>query len=412
MKKILILGSSYGNESSANGICMKNISLEFKNRGYQVFVISDSDTNEDGVSYSSEATIYSLKQPWFSHILKSKEKNISKCMKLLYSIISILRHLLLIPLYPNVSPIRSHRVYKVAEELIRSNDIDTVIATYRPFESIYTALKLKKKHGNCLNVIDFHLDILTEPNTSNSIIRKFQINRSNKVVKREVQILDKLILPESMRKCTIEKENIDFTDFPVYVPEQKIETADFEYDTHYSNIAYIGTLNTANRDPSYAVSFLEMINKEVEKPFMIHIWGNVEPVILGEMAKHSCVKYHGLVEHQYVMDLLKKADFLLNVTNQNTVNMLPSKIFQLFAAQKPILNFVKNRHDCSLPYFDKYGYTVNIYEDSDQVDQLKIVEQFIMENMYVDIPLHDDLLKKSTPGFFVDMIERSTNNDR
>ena len=105
------------------------------------------------------------------------------------------------------------------------------------------------------------------------------------------------------------------------------------------------------------------------------------------------------------MNLLKRADLLLNITNKNTINMLPSKIFQLFAAQKPILNFVKNRNDCSLPYFKKSMVTFNIYEDTEISEQEFGVLQFIDGIDRSNIKVNEELLYKCTPKHLINIIE-------
>ena len=405
MKKILILCSIYGSEKSANGICAKNIASELKNNGNQVYVISNSGTDENKELDLSEATVYAVRQSWFSKISKKFESNKSMVEKLIYKMTSLLRHIFLIPFYPNVSPLRSRRVYRLSKKIVEEYGIDTIIATYRPYESIYAALKLKKKYGDALKVIDYHLDVLTDSNTSSSFARKFQYARACKVVEKERAILDKLILPESIRSRVENISNIKFTDFPVYVPNQIEESCDFQFDSNAYNIAYVGTLNVENRNPRYVVSFLNKINEKSEQPFVLHIWGNVSKEILDYLKNSKYIKYHGLVEHQYVMNLLKRADLLLNITNKNTINMLPSKIFQLFAAQKPILNFVKNRNDCSLPYLKKSGVTFNIYEDTEISEQEFGVLQFIDGIDRSNIKVNEELLYKCTPKYLIDIIE-------
>lgn len=410
MKGVLLIGSHYGTPESANGICLRNIAEEYVKRGYTVYVISDSNDGKDSVRFEKGVEVHSLREAWYSEFLKKSENEKGK--RLQHMAVSALRRLLLIPFYPNVSPLRSVKVYKTAKKIIEEREIDCVICSYRPFESLYAGVKLKRKYGEKIVVLNYHMDILSEPNTGNSFVRDYQVLRARRVLKKESEIVDGVILPKTAIGKEHNHEKTIFTDFPVYVPMNHNESSGFVFDNSFYNIAYIGTLNRSNRDPQYALDFFQRINKISEKKVMLHFWGKIENDILSDFSKYDWIQYHGYIENVYVMDILRRADLLLNITNGTTYNMLPSKVVQLFAAKRPVINFVKHRDDCSLSYFDKYGYVQNIFEDRDYNGQVEQTMKFILASAGLEIDFPENIVKESTPYFWVDLVEERYDTSR
>ena len=66
----------------------------------------------------------------------------------------------------------------------------------------------------------------------------------------------------------------------------------------------------------------------------------------------------GLVPKGIVEDEMKRADFLINITN-DLKTLVPSKIFELFSKCKPIINVISNKDDGSMQYFEKYPICFN-----------------------------------------------------
>ena len=85
--------------------------------------------------------------------------------------------------------------------------------------------------------------------------------------------------------------------------------------------------------------------------------------------------------------------------------MIPSKIFQIFAANKPIIFCISSKKDKSIPYFDLYGHTcfVKEYECNEEAD-LKLVLSFIKDNYLKHLIIDDQLFEKSTPQYICNEI--------
>ena len=404
MKNVLILGYRY-NDNSANNVCMDNIAHELLARGCNVTYIADSDTDEDVVLEQDGITIHALRQTWYSSLKKRTGSS-----GVWFRFMSLLRHMVLVFYYPNVSPVRSGKVFKKACGIVDAKGIDTVIALYRPYESIRTAVKLKKKYGSRLFVAEYYLDLTIDPNNNSSFAKSIQKKRAYKALAKECETSDVVIMPVSAKKLLNDSGAYIYTDFPVYVPSLDNASADFKYTPDKINIAYVGSIDKRNRNPIYALDFIKALNKLSDGRFALHIWGNVDVDLLPEFDSYEFVNYHGVTSHKYTADLLSNADLLLNICNKNTWNMLPSKVFQQFAAGRPILNFVRNREDCSLPYYSEYGHTVDVYEDRSIDEQVSGAKDLIEAELKGEVTFPDVLLTKCTPGYFVDLIYSGSEN--
>lgn len=405
-KTVLLLSSRYGISNSANAVCAKNIANEFKSRGYKVVVLTSSGNNNDVEFVEDGVKVYAIRQSWYSKLLSEQNSNKSRISKLLFRIVSLFRRGINIFLYPNVAPIRSTKVLNKAMQIIKLHGVSVVISTYRPYENIYSAINISKALGDTVSVFDFQLDVLFEANLKSSFIKTILRSKANRTIIKETRYLKRVILPESAESIYNGKHGICFAGFPVYVPNLAKKESQFEYDKKFINITYIGSLSIENRNPLNAFMFIAKINEHIIQKCLIHLWGNINTELRTIIDRYDFVVYHGMIDNEYTMDLLQKSDYLLNISNQMTYSMLPSKIFQEFAAKRPIINFIKNRADVSITFFDKYGYSINIYEeDIDKLDIDKIANRITeLKGQKISIP--SDLLAKYTPSYFVDIIER------
>ena len=74
---------------------------------------------------------------------------------------------------------------------------------------------------------------------------------------------------------------------------------------------------------------------------------------------------HGLVSREKADKALLEADCLVNISNEYS-SIVPSKIFELFAIGKPIINILNRNDDGSKLFFDKYPLNYNIRFNNDE----------------------------------------------
>lgn len=368
-KRILMISSDLLPNISANGVCVYNLAREYVRQGHQVYCIAAKQPSQNDYEAIDGIQIYRVKEAWFGRF-QAKCMSRGKISRLWYSLIHLLRNICLIPLYPNVSPIRALQVYRLALKLVHEEHIATVIGTFRPYESIYTVLKLKQKFGERLTCISYYLDVLLQ-NQPMQMGRSFYERSSMRAQKNDLRMLDRVIVPSSNKrdfeKLYGKNDNVEFLEFPMYIAASAKVEMSLPFHDDAIDMAYVGTLNQQDRNPEHLLELLTAVQKYLPN-VCLHIWGKAEDVQDVLMHYPQLVQYHGYVSSECVTTILQNADWVINITNKQNVNMVPSKIFQLFASGKPILNYVFDRHDVSLPYFKRYENTYWVYDDEADSD--------------------------------------------
>lgn len=398
MKNVLLIGGNFCLDTDANSICIKNIGIELIQRGCKCILITSSEKRNYKQDEGLE--IYGLEESFYEYLKKQK-----KCIgNTLFYIFSHIRHVFLIPFFPNVSFLRSIKLYFLAKKIISNQKIDLVICFYRPFESVYCGLKLKKFFRDDINVVNFHLDLLSEYFYSKK--RFFFRKKIQSFLKREYQIADFLFFPESVQTKQSDKK-ISYTGFPVCRFNFHNQTYDCKFCKDCINCVYLGSIDNINRNPLHFLEVVKKYNEQEKIKFILHIWGRLDDSVKDLIEKYDFIKFNGFVDESFSQDILNQSDFILNIGNKNTPKMLPSKIFKSFLSGKPILNFVKNREDVSLKYFNQYGHVLNIFEDSAAfADDVLNFDSFVQMNkgMLFKPPLQ--LIERNTPEFIVNEIEK------
>lgn len=399
--KVLIICSDYKSELDANGICVKNIASALKQDGNSVYILSEKKQKPFTHHYDGIATIYYVKSTLLKRTLDCYNNNLIYRIKL--SIIRIIHAIISIVLYPNVSPFRSRKVIKKATEIVNKHNVDIVIGCYRPYESIKAIMSMKKNSG--IKTVAYHLDLLMEPNDRSKVIRTFKKKKAKHSIIEERRNVDYIVLPETERN-KISGKNVMYAGFPLYIKECVNTESSIVFDYDVVNITYIGSLDETNRNP---IELLEELTKLKvgRKPIIVHIWGKINSDSLEEqISAMTNVEYHGYIPHDQVFDVMRKSDFLLNISNKVTANMVPSKIFQMFSTGRGIINYVQSKEDVSAKYFERYGFFFEIDQWKMREFDYDILTTWISENYGVICDIKENEFKSCTPEYFVSLLKR------
>ena len=403
---ILFVCGLYGR--STNGILEAILTQEFRKRGHEVYVVGmtsidqPEEVNLDGIH------TFGLASPWF-HEFNEKHGGSKKLIsKIIFQAVRIIRNLCVTLTFPNVNPIRSRRLWRFCRSFVVNYNIDLALCTFQPYEAISTSIKLKKQFGDRLKVVNYHLDLTTVPANTMGAIVSWKIRLAHRALRRELNVVDRLLLPESAEDLHLQNEKITYVGFPVYIVDYPTVKLPDVFVDNEVNVVYCGSLDSTNRDPMYALHLIEKIGRVGGRKIRIHIWGSISSQQLKEnIVSVDCVSYHGFIDSFYVPALLRRADFLLNVSNKVTYNMIPSKTFQQLAAHRPIINFVKHPDDYSVRYFNQCGYAlrINEYENDNDLDVVKL-GNYLKEYMDKTVEYNDLLYIKSTPQYIANVIEK------
>ena len=376
-------------------ICLE-IRKELEKKGFNVYVLTYYDNEQRNIK-----KCHGVQLGWLKRRVEALRNYDDGFKKLQFYLLSTLRRILISPFYPFIPSLAFIRYKHRAQKLIKEYNTDIIISFYKPYDPVACAMNLKKKFEKNLVSISYHLDLLNVPEDGNNFIGRYKKHKALRAFSKEKKYMDMIIVPLS-EKGKYSSNKIKYVDFPLYIPEIG-KVTDFEFDNDTINLVYVGSLDDHNRNPEYLFRMIYKINLIGKRKVVLHIWGKLSKCCIAACNKY--VEYHGLIENEYVLDLLKKSDFVINVSNGITYQWIPSKIFQLFASKKPIINIIRNPKDASLKYFAKYQNVCSIKEYEDNIDDdIDILLHYIEEPHKVDVDI-DSLFERSTPGFFVKQIK-------
>lgn len=409
MARFVFLTSKFVPFADASGVCVYNISKELSERGHDICVISEGEKN--GYRELEGMRIYELRQTCY-HYWKNKASN-TKQKKDYYISIAVnsfrrFINLFMVFRFPDVSALRTKKEYRLLKKINKKKKIDCIIGCFRPYEGIAVINKFKKKNNDVFAVACY-MDLIRANNPFGRSMYGFFDWLCYRSEKKVFSTVDQVLIPKSgkdiysQKRFDFSKEKIQYFDFPVFTKDMIINESESNKSCGI-NVTCIGTVNGINRSASYFLKIMSDLRNDGIDLYVNIIGEFSETEIYNKYKDESYVNFCGHVEFANISAYISNADFLINLSNIITYDMIPSKIFQYFASCKPIINFVTNKEDRSLPYFEKYLAVCNIYEyeNNFKKDLIKVKDYICNSNMvkfdYDDVL---DIYKESTPSFFV-----------
>jgi len=414
--KILFITGNYPPAASQNGNIVKDIVDEIYVQGHLGICLTKNmsplnSSNDYGKYVHTVNANY-----WDLISAKISSNTNTKFEKCLYCLLVYVRKVWLAfhyKSYPNSEPVTTKRILKKAIELHKLLKFDCAIGVFGPFTSISTVIGLKKKYSG-LVCGGYFLDIF-EPKHRPQFMPKRLFNKLT--VKGYINAFENLnfiLLPKSSRNIFDNilydqyRAKMHFVDFPAFIFRNELISAQ-KSNEQALKFVYTGTLDKSYRNPMHLLKIFEMLHKkgvsfEVEFYGKCNCKDEIDKFALTSTFK---VKHLGLVSKEIAYIKLYEADFLINVSN-NLKNMVPSKIFELFATRKPIINYTSLELDPSLVYFEKYPaqITINNWESDDyQVNKLfNFINDF--DSLKCDIDTIENIYRENTPTYIVNLICR------
>lgn len=399
---ILLIGSDYLSSLSSNGACMRNLSKEFVRRGHQVTVISSGVKDNLAGEIRDGVDVRTIKHPYFTLLDIYTQTHKGALIKYLFIIARILHGILVFFSFPNTACRRTRRVTSMAKRLVNEQNIGLVLCTSRPTDSIYAGMSLKKTYPE-LNVISYHFDILSSNNKS--LVSRYKRKKELCLLNQELSLLNKVLIPESADFKISSSNRLKYIGFPMYIPSGDVSKSVFAFKKDCINICYIGSLDKNNRNIEYCLRLIEKVNVNMDiKPLFLHIWGRLmDPETAGLIEDCKYTLYHGSLDSKDCGGVMEDSDYLLNIGNGVTFNLIPSKIFQLFASGRPIINIKRNPQDCTERYFEKYNDAITIKEYNDNlVEDATALSNFCSVEHVKSI--NTNVFLSYTPSYISDII--------
>ncbi len=126
-------------------------------------------------------------------------------------------------------------------------------------------------------------------------------------------------------------------------------------------LVYVGGFHRGIREPCLALDIIERlirILKDKGVTLQVDFYGPVNGV---KVRSVDGVLWHGEVDRRRAIEIMKRADILLNIENVNCI-MTPSKIVEYVATGKPIVNIVEQNKTELLDKYEKIGGCCSVFK--------------------------------------------------
>ena len=235
---------------------------------------------------------------------------------------------------------------KILLKRIKKEGIEYVVTTGPPHSMHLIGLGLKKAIPNLKWIADFR-----DPWSELDLLNEFQLNnfsyKKHKDLEREVlQTADATLTVSETWVEDLERLGAN----KVQLITNGYDTDDFELKPKTNDkfiIGHYGLLNHLRNPKNLWNSLANLceVNKAFDSKLEIHLSGNIDVEVIAEIESYSClkgkVKLLGYLSHAQVLEEYNQADVLLLLlfNSKSGVGNYPGKIFEYFAAKKPILAF-------------------------------------------------------------------------
>lgn len=415
--KILIITYDFYPEAKPNTYRWFNIAKKWVDEGAKVYVLS-ANKNEfssfeeiDGVRIyrSTEFFFGNLKYKFRGNLASGTSNTEIKAKKTLKTFVKgfvrKVYDLTWSKLYwPDHSFLWIKSAYPLATKIIEENHIDKLITVSWTFSAHMIGLKLKRKFTNLYWLAD-----TVDPFSFNANVNNASFHNLNVLKEKEVfenadfnTVLTKKIKTEYVKMFPTAKEKIEVVNnvfIPVKFDFKKINTS----ANTKIKIVFLGTLSKYTRSPENTLKvFDNLITACKELDFRIDFYGDVTDTFeffqkYPTMLDHS-VFLHGFITKDTVNEIIKSADILLNIGNNNEYQE-PSKLIEYMYSGKKILNVCSIKDDTSAALLKIYPLSLSIF--AHEINDPLIINELVgflttpksIDENYIELILKDYLLE-------------------
>lgn len=421
--KIVFLTSSYYPYSSAIGKCVYNLVSELKTSN-EVVVISNMSLNK-----GAKTEVYDGHE-----IIRVRTKRMMERDELLSKQSSNFLSTIITKIKINSSRLGGYLktvfsensvekalVKEYYNSLINIDDIDLIVPTCYPFESIVAAQLYQEKINKKVKIIPILFDKFSDSPTlhRNELNKKIKYKRHLMLEEEMITRSDKVMYVDSWISAIKQldgrfQEKLIHIEHPLVV-DQFSEITLKKRETSEMNIVvtYTGVLDRKVRPPSETLKIIEKIIK-TNKIFKFHFYalGNgVDEVKLFAREFPENIFFHGQVNSEDALSRIKHSDILLSIGNTD-ISLIPSKIFEYMSSGKPIVHFYHTDEDSVINILKEYelGYCLN---QNESVDISAFINFCVSKSGYYRT--FEDVSKtfyKATPSYIAGKLLKNVNNKK
>ncbi len=412
MKNVVIMCDTYLPKASPNGICVSQVAKALSERGYNVRIVTTLNIqNQKALENIDGIDVYRVDPGFVVRELmatdgKTDEVSVKRRAKALK--ISSFNGAINGFRYPLTAPVQVKNYYKCVEKLNSEQKIDILVCCYHKIAAVAAGIKFKEKHPNTKFIV-YTLDAI-----SGGLVfpvlhsMKISINSLKRWEKKIFTSVDKAFVMESHRshydnkEYDIYRQKLVFLDIPLVTTDRN---GDYKKRDKF-HFVYTGSMSAGTANPK---SFLDLLKTLDSENFVFDIYGSITPEIENIISEahlpEGKIISHGKVTYEYIDEIQKNADILLNFGNANPC-MIPCKIFEYISTGKKILSFTHSEKDSSLPYLRRYPNALIINEnENEEVNAEKLKNFITAEATNIDKVKLTELYEKNMAEYFCKQID-------
>lgn len=418
--RLLFLLGHYGPNSDASGNIVHTLATELAKQGDRVDVLCQGVENQPAEQVCEGVTVYTVKQVFWARFFEWGRQT-SGVKRAAYLAGTLVRKGLLalrIWRYPNSETGVTRRMVERYERELSQNTYDGVVAFFRPYACLEAAMAIAKQGK--IPFVPYFLDLAEEqgrPSFMPLWLYRRLMGRAERKVFSASAFGVMPVTAREKRKDLQEAfgEKLLYLEFPSFsLKKRDGETVRKEGKEDDLLFCFAGTLDRSFRDP---LPLLEVLNALSKRLFQNGTGGRVILRVFGggdcgELLAHYngggnfVIEQGGKVSRREIEHQYEQADVLVNITN-TFASLVPSKIFELFATGKPILNLCAHGDDGSQMYFDRYpaAFCAQGGEPEQEAEKL---EEFIKKEKgkRISEELLETLYRENTPSYVSQSLRR------
>ena len=184
-----------------------------------------------------------------------------------------------------------------------------------------------------------------------------------------------LLKEEKKFDSSYDSEKIISAEFPIVVKP------DTDTRKNHDGVVcfFAGNICPGVRDCRYTMKLFSLLN---ESDVFIEFVGAGQEDVVSSYASETLaghVVHRGKLSKKECNSYMEQADILINIGNIMT-NQVPSKIFDYISTGLPIINICTSKDCPTIPYMEKYGFALNLFETTNEEEtklQVESLRKFI-----------------------------------
>lgn len=303
-------------------------------------------------------------------------------------------------------PRRISAAQRAIEQLDKAHSFDIITAVAAPYAGSFA---LEKAHVDAKK-ISWQMD----PYAAN---RSYSAPGAWQREKELLSALDGVLVAPDMADAYEKggpladfRSRMQVQDFPSLIPGAETSAAGRDGEKLPLRCVFVGSLYPGLRTPHFALELFRALNDpKVQLILVGGGWENYPADLLApyKEALGERLIVTGPLPRKEASAWLAKADILVNLGN-GVSNQVPSKLFEYFAAGKPVLHLAKIPNDPCLAYLSRWPLSLVLKEsDGTGPDVLQALSHFVHEEGRSRLSYEEarELFYENTPDCAADRFE-------